>query len=181
MLLSRASKRVIVVLTCLCMLSQAPLLAAGLGVDEASATGASLEIADIALADGGVLTGQVLDKEGSAVTNAVVSVRYRGHEVARAVTDQRGFYTVSSLRGGVHQVVCGTSETLCRLWSPATAPPRAETCAMTVTGGEVVRGNIVDGFNVVSATALGIGIGAMVVAIDNNSGISDIKERLSGS
>jgi hypothetical protein len=94
---------------------------------------------DIALADGGVLQGQVIDTANVAVPGCEVVLIKDGQEVARTRTDPEGRFALSGLRGGVYQVLASGGGGLYRLWSPRTAPPAARANAMVVTG-PVVRG-----------------------------------------
>jgi hypothetical protein len=96
---------------------------------------------DIALRDGGVLVGQVVDRQGVAKAGTAVSIRFAENEVARTTTDQNGVFAAKGLRGGQYQLLTDDGVTVCRLWSPDTAPPAAKPAALVVSGDSVVRGN----------------------------------------
>ena len=137
-------------------------------------------VVDVALGAEGQMAGQVLDAQGGIVPGAVVSIRFGEAEIARCVTDAKGRYAVKNLRGGLHHVVCGDVEAVFRLWSPEAAPPRARSVAMLISQSRVVRGQFVEGLNLVNGTALGLGLGGLVIALDNSSDIDDLKKNYSG-
>jgi hypothetical protein len=90
-------------------------------------------VVDIALADGGVLHGQVVDLQGSGVTGAPVAVKTQNRDVATAITTADGHFSVTGLRGGVYQVAAGQDQGVYRLWSAGTAPPSAQNKAIIYT------------------------------------------------
>jgi Carboxypeptidase regulatory-like domain len=95
---------------------------------------------DVALRDGGVLVGQVVDQQGVAKANAPVSIVFANHEVVRTTTDNNGVFAAKGLRGGQYQLVTDDGASVCRLWAADTAPPSARPAALVVTGNGVVRG-----------------------------------------
>ncbi len=95
---------------------------------------------DIALHEGGVLVGQMLDAQGGAIAGVPISVLTAGKEVARVQTDQSGKFKVAGLKGGVHQVATVGQQDVYRLWSPKTAPPAAQKGLMLVSSNDLVRG-----------------------------------------
>ncbi|MHB1035269.1 MAG: carboxypeptidase-like regulatory domain-containing protein [Pirellulales bacterium] len=97
-------------------------------------------VVDVALRDGGVLVGQVVDPQGAAVAGAPVSLRYQDKNVVTATTSPEGYFAVKGLRGGVYQVAAADGQGVYRLWTQGTAPPSAQPGAMLVSGGKVVRG-----------------------------------------
>ncbi|MEN6458615.1 MAG: carboxypeptidase-like regulatory domain-containing protein [Thermoguttaceae bacterium] len=99
----------------------------------ASGQAAAPAVVDIALADGGVLQGQVVDLQGGHVANVPVSVKAADREVAQAVTTADGRFSVQGLRGGVYQVAAGEGQGVYRLWSSNTAPPSAQKGAVVYT------------------------------------------------
>ncbi len=104
-----------------------------------AATPQATLVTDIALRDGGVLVGQVMDGQGAIMAKAPVALIQNGKEIARAETDQRGGFAVSGLKGGVYQVATVGLHGVYRLWAPRTAPPAAKQGLMLVSGN-VVRG-----------------------------------------
>jgi hypothetical protein len=97
-------------------------------------------VVDVALRDGGVLVGQVVDPQGAAVAGAPVSLRYQDKNVVTATTSPEGYFAVKGLRGGVYQVAAADGHGVYRLWTQGTAPPSAQPGATLVSGGKVVRG-----------------------------------------
>lgn len=95
---------------------------------------------DVALRSGGVLVGQVVDQQGTAQANKVVSVQYANQEVVRTTTDANGVFAARGLRGGQYQILTDDGISVCRLWAAETAPPSARPAALVVADGSVVRG-----------------------------------------
>jgi hypothetical protein len=98
------------------------------------------EVQDVALARGGLLQGQVVDAKGTAMKAIPVSVWFNNQQVAKTVSDDSGRFTVTGLRGGVHQVTAGQGAGVYRLWTVDAAPPSATSGAVVVPGEAVVRG-----------------------------------------
>ncbi len=94
---------------------------------------------DVALREGGVLIGQVVDQQGLPVAKSVVSVRYANQEVVRTTTDAYGVFAAKGLRGGQYQLITDKGAMNCRLWATDTAPPAAKNSALVVAGSDVVR------------------------------------------
>jgi len=97
-------------------------------------------VVDVALGQGGVLLGQFVDTNGAAKANTPVSLRLGNRELAKANTDNNGYFAFSGLRGGVYQLVAPKSVATYRAWAEQTAPPQAEKVALVVAGRELVRG-----------------------------------------
>jgi hypothetical protein len=95
---------------------------------------------DVALREGGVLVGQVVNPQGAAQANAPVSIRFANHEVVRATTDKNGVFAAKGLRGGQYELATTEGISSCRLWAAETAPPAARPAALLVSGDQVVRG-----------------------------------------
>ncbi len=115
------------------------VLAAGVGADGTPAA------VDVALTGGGVLLGKVIDPQGAAVAKVPVSLREQDREIATAVTDDQGYFTVGNLRGGVYQIVAAEGHGTYRLWAPGTAPPTAQQGALVMAGQNLVRGQCYTG------------------------------------
>lgn len=96
--------------------------------------------ADIALRDGGLFVGQVVDASGKAMTKADVSIRQAGVEVATTSTDANGVFAAKGLNGGQYTVVAGGGQVNYRLWAANTAPPTANKAALVVTGADIANG-----------------------------------------
>jgi len=126
----KSSKLAVVTLTCLAVLISPTMLVAA---PMATPT-------DVALGEGGILVGQVVDNQG--VPSALTTVTLADHqqEIARARTDQEGKFSVTGLRGGVYQISSHGQVSVYRLWATNTAPPVAQHGVTLVVGNDVVRG-----------------------------------------
>lgn len=96
-------------------------------------TAATPAVVDIALSDGGVLHGHVVDLQGANVAGVPVSVKAKNRDVATATTTADGSFAVQNLQGGVYQVAAGEGQGAYRLWSAGTAPPSAQKGAIVYT------------------------------------------------
>jgi hypothetical protein len=92
--------------------------------------------ADVALADGGVLTVRVIDSAGNPAGGRRVRVLAQGAQVAAVTTDSSGTFQVSGLREGLHEVEACSTKICVRLWEQGVAPPHAEPVACIVCGNE---------------------------------------------
>jgi hypothetical protein len=95
---------------------------------------------DVALRDGGLLVGQVVNPQGVAQANSPVSIRFANHEVVRTTTDANGVFAARGLRGGQYELVTTEGVGSYRLWAADTAPPAARPAVLLVSGDQVVRG-----------------------------------------
>lgn len=106
----------------------------------AIAAGQTATVTDVALRNGGVLIGQVVDPQGIAKTGVPVKIGAGQQTLAVAVTDQAGYFAFSGLQGGVYQIAtqgaCGSY----RVWTADASPPSAQAGALVIDGNEVVRG-----------------------------------------
>ncbi|MCG8450893.1 MAG: carboxypeptidase-like regulatory domain-containing protein [Pirellulales bacterium] len=94
---------------------------------------------DVALQNGGVLVGLIVDAQGVPVAKSPVSVRLAGKEAARGVTDQAGRFAVANLKGGVYELTTAGHVGVYRLWAPRTAPPASQQGLMLVSQPDLVR------------------------------------------
>ena len=115
-------------------------------------------VIDVGLLDGGLLVGQVVDAQGAVLKNVSVSVRRQGQEVAKAQTDDRGYFAVRGLRTGMYQIVAAKGHGIYRLWAPGKAPPSAHKGVLVVAGRDMVRGQ-----GPLAATLGGIGLSSPLV------------------
>jgi hypothetical protein len=90
-------------------------------------------VVDVALADGGVLHGQVVDLQGTGVSGVPVSVKDKDRDIAVATTAKDGKFSVQGLKGGVYRLAAGQGQGIFRLWSAKTAPPAAQNNAVVYT------------------------------------------------
>jgi hypothetical protein len=92
-------------------------------------------VVDIAMADGGVLHGQVVDLQGGNAAGVPVSVKAQNQQVIRTTTVKDGRFEVQGLRGGVYQVNAGQGQGVYRLWTAKAAPPSAQKNVIVFTQG----------------------------------------------
>lgn len=95
---------------------------------------------DVALRDGGVLLGQVVDRQGVAKRAERVSLLLDQRQIAMAETDANGYFAFQGLRGGVYQLTAAEGAGAYRVWAPGTAPKVAEPGVLLVAGRDMVRG-----------------------------------------
>lgn len=95
---------------------------------------------DVALAQGGLFVGQVVDAHGVAQPEAEVSVIYHGEQVVATKTDENGMFAARGLRGGQYSVRVMGGQVPCRLWADHTAPPAARPAALIVSSSDAVNG-----------------------------------------
>jgi len=119
-----------------------PQLALGAGTVKPGQSVLSTAVRDVALQEGGLLKGQVLDTQGAAVAGIPVAVVLQGKPIATTKTDASGGFAVAGLGGGIYQIVTPQGGAAYRLWAPRTAPPAATTSALIVNGDNVVRGGV---------------------------------------
>ena len=91
-------------------------------------------VVDVALTDGGVLHGQLIDLRGGSAAGVPVSVKAQNKNVVSTVTVKDGSFAVPGLRGGVYQVAAGQGQGVYRLWTAKAAPPSAQKNAVVFTG-----------------------------------------------
>ena len=97
-------------------------------------------LADVALAKGGVLRGQVVDTQNKPIAGQTVSLRSTtGHEIT-GMTNEQGYFMLSGLRGGTYAATTEGSTGMFRLWAADTAPPSAIPGVMLMPGRGAVRG-----------------------------------------
>ena len=97
-------------------------------------------ITDIALHDGGILVGRVLDRNGESMTRQKISVRQNARLIAETMTDKNGQFIINDLRGGIYQITSERGVGSFRAWAHQTAPPTAHQLALLVEDDQVVRG-----------------------------------------
>jgi hypothetical protein len=92
-------------------------------------------VVDVALSDGGVLHGQLIDLRGGNAAGVPVSVKAQNKEVLRTITLKDGHFAVPGLHGGVYQVAAAQGQGVYRLWTAKAAPPSAQKNAIVFTQG----------------------------------------------
>lgn len=100
---------------------------------------------DYLLGQNGILEGSVVNESGLPAVGLPVRVLHNGHVIAKAISDEKGHFTVESLRTGEHTVHLGTSLQPVRFWDDAAAPPATLSRMVIIVNEEVVRGQDSDG------------------------------------
>ena len=95
---------------------------------------------DVALHEGGVLVGQIVDEQGASASGSLGSIQQNGQHLAQTITDTDGRFVVRGLQGGVYQIATAQGGGLYRFWAPNPAPPSAQPGVLVVNGKGVVRG-----------------------------------------
>lgn len=104
------------------------------------------QIADVALRDGGVLVGQLVDGQNAPKSDIRISLQdTQNREIGASVTNKQGYFSMSEVRGGVYQLVTPQGRQVYRLWSPGVAPPSAQPGILLVAQGDTVRGALGNG------------------------------------
>jgi hypothetical protein len=96
-------------------------------------------IFDVALQDGGVLNGQVVDQQGRTLAATDVLLT-DGRNHWRTKTDQHGRFQLAGLGGTTYHAKVGQYIQPIRAWVPGTAPPRSTPSVMLVHSKDVVLG-----------------------------------------
>lgn len=120
------------------LLSQRHMVIAA-AMDDAPAT-AKQQPVDLALANDGVLQGQLVDGSGTAISQRQIAIWSNGQQVAQVDTQIDGTFCVRGLRGGVHVLTTDQVGTVCRFWSEGTAPPSAARQLLVINDATVARG-----------------------------------------
>jgi len=122
---------------------------------------------DVALMDGGMLIGRVVDPQGVSLKNVPVSLRQQGREVFTTRTDQQGRFFIDGLRSGVYEIATENGGGLYRLWAAATAPPTSGRGVLIVSGGNTVRsqGQLFGGLGSMSSALVVTGVVATAVSV----------------
>jgi len=98
------------------------------------------QVLDVCLAQGGVLSGQVVDAQGLPMPGTVVGLRTGKGEVATSSTDTEGRFQVHGLGGGLYELTAAESSSTFRLWTAEASPPGAIKQVMLVAGQPITRG-----------------------------------------
>ena len=168
----------LVLIGSMALLPAQQVLAVGPGTPDRAP--AAPPVRDVALNAGGVLRGQVVDKQGQPCTGVPVAVSKVGAANEKPVasqTDGQGRFQLTGLSAGVYQVATAEGGTLCRLWAPNAAPPSAVPAALVVQGEGPVRGSMggLGSIGPLGWALIGLGVAAAIaipLALhkDNNEG-----------
>ena len=97
-------------------------------------------VTDVKLQEGGVLLGQVVTPQNTAVVGTDVVLLSGKKQLAVSKTDKQGYFAFSRLPRGVYQVAAANGYGAFRVWTSKTAPPKARKGALVVAGSNTVRG-----------------------------------------
>lgn len=97
---------------------------------------------DVKLTQAGDLVGQVIDAQGQAIAGKPVVVQYQNKLVAAPTTDKNGYFAIKGVQPGVYRIASMKGVADYRVWTQATAPPKAAAGALLVEGKEVIRGQM---------------------------------------
>lgn len=143
---------------------------------EAAARQQAKKVSDIELDEYGRLIGVLVDSNGKPEALKKVLIRQGKQTVAVTKTDREGRFLVRKLRGGIYQIASEDQVAIVRVWSNGTAPPKAKTAVLLVTG-EVTRGQ---GFIPMASIGGGLGLIAgvtgLTLALVNMDEINDLEE-----
>jgi hypothetical protein len=105
---------------------------------------------DVALSDGGLLRGTVLNTEAQPVPGVEVNVLHNQKVVAKTLSNEKGEFTIKGLHNGAHVIHAGNTNQIVRFWGTAAAPPAAVENLAVIVDEEAVRGQsgggVVGGF-----------------------------------
>jgi len=123
-------------------------------------------VTDVALQAGGMLQGQVVDKQGQPLANTDVVVSYEGTPIATVQSDAQGNFAVQDLRGGVHAIQTDDGANIYRFWAPQTAPPAAANRVLFVNNGVTQRGQLIPTLTFTQVAVAGGAIGGGYLIYD---------------
>ena len=78
---------------------------------------------DVTLAKDGTFNGRAVDHSGNPVEGAKVVIKRGKTEVGQIVTDEKGNFTLASMKTGTYSVSSGATSGTYRFWSEKAAPP----------------------------------------------------------
>lgn len=124
-----------------CSMVACPPVALGAEVAREAASPAP-ECHDIALGQGGVLAGKVVDASGRPVADGPVWLGSPNREPIAARTDASGRFAFQNLPRGVFYLQAGEELQVCRVWEAKAAPPKAQAGLLIVADSDAVRGQM---------------------------------------
>jgi len=142
-------------------------------VTKRNEAGRQTVIVDVALTQGNLLRGQLVNGEGAARAGIQVTVSADLWVICQTTTDEQGVFAVRMERGGMYTLSDGTTSTLVRVWTNQAAPPSANDGVLMVSDENVSRANLsrrYGGLHGVLDTAAVLGaIGGVIwLAADND-------------
>jgi hypothetical protein len=143
-----------------------------------SASAAKLA-ADVVLQKG-EFAGRVVDHQGTPLANREVIVREGKKDIARAVTNEKGVFSVPNLKPGNYTAGSGNTVGNFRVWSEKSAPPSAKGHALLVMGENGARGQFgaVDPTLVLLTAAI---IATLIISIITLDKVNDVEDKIPDS
>lgn len=143
--------------------------------ENAASTPRAEVVRDIALGAGGVIRGQVVNRDGLPDQGAAVTVSRDGETIATVKADEKGAFAIAGISGGVYAISSGKATGVVRAWSHQTAPPAASEGVLLVPSDLTVRGQSC--LQNLSLAQIGLGgllvlgvVGGIIVAtLDNDA------------
>lgn len=124
------------------------------------------KVMDVALLEGNVLVGQLVNTAGGPMADAKVMMQGKDQSAVALKTNKEGVFAVKGVPAGVYSLASKDTQGVYRLWAPKTAPPNAQKGALLVSGNEVARGQYARGLrNMLANPWIVAGIVACAVAI----------------
>lgn len=120
-------------------------------------------VSDVALHQGGIPHGTVLNAEAQPVAAVAVSVVHNESVVATTLSNEKGEFTVKGLRSGAHVIKAGPTQQAVRLWVGNASPPSAIEDMAIVVDEEAVRGKMFGGGGGTFGNFLGSKIGGLML------------------
>ena len=99
----------------------------------------SLKVRDVALADGGILAGQLVGPTGKPISGETIYLANRMRIIATTTSRADGSFEMAGLSNGNYGLASRQSCALVRLWQAGTAPPAATKKTLLVASGKTVR------------------------------------------
>lgn len=100
---------------------------------------APLRLQNVELNVAGLVKGRLNNQAGQPLAKKTVTIQTKDG-VKKAVTDEKGQFTISSKTGGHCAILVDGKGYACRLWTSRTAPPKSLNSFSIVPDAEVVRG-----------------------------------------
>jgi hypothetical protein len=166
----------IALVACCGLILPQSVLEAGTPVPKTPVSAKAPTVMDVSLAADGSIVGQLINNQGRALKDEVVSFWQGNSKIATIKVGPKGTFVVRNLKGGLYRVATKNGQALVRVWSNKTAPPSAKTKLTLVAGQQVVRGQAIMspyGPDIITLTTIalavtGVTLGAVALNKVNN-------------
>ena len=136
------------------------------------------KILDVSLDKDGVLHGTIMSVRSIRAVDADVIVKQGKRIVAKTKTNSEGGFSVPKLRGGVYQIEAEKSVASVRVWTNGTAPQKAKSHALLLTGRIQSNQGVIPPADLLSGLVLGGVVASITIGAINMSNIDDIEDRV---